>query len=156
MTGGQVIIDGSSGNFNTPIDHDPPQRGGGFVMTGGYILAVGSPGVPGIAPALMPNSTSTQYSVMVTYNTNKTAGTLIHLRAISGTELFTFKPAKIYRSFVFCSPELTKGTYEVYLDGNSTGTIQDGLYSGGTYTPGTKMNSFTITSIVTKIPKPPG
>jgi hypothetical protein len=77
------------------------------------------------------------------------------MRTSSGTELFTFKPAKTYRSFVFCSPALTTGAYEVYVGGSSTGTATDGLYSGGTYTPGTRLFNFTITSIVTKIPKQP-
>lgn len=67
------------------------------------------------------------------------AGTLISVRASNGTELFTFKPAKLYQSIIFSMPNLTLGsTYDVYVRGSHIGTIKDGLYLGGTYTPGTK------------------
>jgi len=42
-------------------------------------------------------------------------------------------------------------TYDVYYGGLSTGTVYDGLYEDGTYTPGTKYTSFTISSIVTNV-----
>jgi len=148
MTGGQVIVDGPVTNMESALDYDfPPPRGvGAFKMTGGFVLAVGSAGM-----AVGPDSSSTQYSVMLTFNTTKAAGTIVHLRTSSETEVFTFKPVKQYRSVVFCSPALTTGTYEVWTGGSSTGTPVDGLYSGGTYTPGNRAIPFTITSIVTKV-----
>ncbi len=155
MTGGQVIIDGPTSRFNTAIDHDPPRRGGGFKMTGGYILAVGSSGTQ-IAPPLSPDSTSTQYCVMVSFYQVKPATTLLHLKTGSGTEIFTFKPIKQYQNFVFCSPVLTLNTnYEVYTGGSSNGTIIDGLYTGGTYSPGMRVANITVTSILTKVGPPP-
>ena len=39
----------------------------------------------------------------------------------------------------------------MYLGGNCTGTLTDGIYEGGTYTAGTKYTTFTVSSIVTKI-----
>jgi hypothetical protein len=150
MTNGTVIIDGPTTDMESAIDHDfpPPQGYGGFKMTGGWILAVGSAGM-----ATGPNASSTQYSVMYAFSSDRAAGTILHLRTSSGTEIFTFKSAKAYRCFVFCSPELTLNTtYEVYTGGSSTGTLTDGLYIGGTYTPGTKSNlTFKITSITTKV-----
>jgi hypothetical protein len=155
MTDGQVIIDGPTSRFNTAIDHDPPRRGGGFNMTGGYILAVGSSGTQ-IAPPLSPDSTSTQYCIMVAFYQIKPASTVLHLRTRSGSEIFTFKPIKDYQNFVFCSPVLTLNTnYAVYTGGSSTGTITDGLYTGGTYKPGMRVANITITSILTKVGPPP-
>jgi hypothetical protein len=119
---------------------------GGFKMTGGLVVAVGSAGM-----AVGPNSSSTQYSVMLTFNTPRPAGTIVHLRTSSGTAMFTFESTKAYRSVVFCSPDLTKGSYEVYTGGSSTGTKVDGLYSGGTCSGGTKYTSFTISSMVTRV-----
>ncbi|MBN1245698.1 carbohydrate-binding domain-containing protein [Candidatus Bathyarchaeota archaeon] len=150
MTGGQVIVDGPTIRMNTAIDHDKP-----FKMTGGFLLAVGSSGTQ-IAPPQGPDASSTQYSVMVTFTSKKPAGTIIHLKTnSSGTEIFTFKPIKEYKTMVFCSPVLTTTTYDVYTGGSSTGSITDGLYTGGTYTAGTKTTSFTISSIVTKVGPPP-
>ncbi len=146
MTGGKLVVDGPTTFMNVPVDHDSP-----FNMTGGYLLAVGSSGSP-IAPAQAPNSISTQYSVLVNFNTTFPANTLIHIRSSAGVEICTFKPTKTYQSIVFSSTALTKGTsYDIYYGGSSTGVLVDGLYQGGTYTAGTKYRSFTISSMVTKI-----
>lgn len=63
-----------------------------------------------------------------------------------------FSPTKEYESVAFSSSELTNGlTYEVYLGGISTGTVNDGLYQGGTYTSGTEVASFTTSGTVTSV-----
>jgi hypothetical protein len=146
MTGGQVIVDGPTSFMNVAVDHDSP-----FNMTGGFLLGVGSSGSP-IAPAQAPNSISTQYSVLVNFNSAKQAGTLIHIQTSNGTEICTFKPTKGYQSIVLSSADLMKGTtYDIYYGGTSTGTLVDGIYQSGTYTSGVKYSSFTISTIVTRI-----
>lgn len=141
MNGGVVIVDGPSSDMNSALDHVA------FNMTRGYLVAVGSAGM-----ALPPGDLSAQYSVMLNFRTVNRAGTLISIRASDGTELFTFRPTKQYQSIVFSMPELALGaTYDVYIGGSHTGTLKDGLYLGGVYTPGTKYTTFTITSKVTQI-----
>lgn len=141
MNGGVVIVDGPSSDMNSALDHVA------FNITAGYLVAAGSLGM-----ALPPGDLSTQYSVMLNFQTANQAGTLISVRASNGTELFTFKPTKRYQSIVFSMPNLSLGsTYDVYIGGSHTGTVEDGLYSGGTYTPGSKYTSFTISSMVTRI-----
>jgi hypothetical protein len=141
MKGGVVIVDGPSSDMNSALDHVA------FNITTGFLVAAGSSGM-----ALPPGDLSTQYSVMLNFQTANQAGTLISVRTSTGTELFTFKPTKRYQSIVFSMPNLSLGsTYDVYIGGSHTGTVKDGLYSGGTYTPGTKYTSFTITSKVTRL-----
>ena len=56
------------------------------------------------------------------------------------------------RQLVFSSAELVLGSaYTVYLGGSSTGTVSDGLYSGGSYTPGMVYANFTVNSSVTVV-----
>ena len=99
-----------------------------------------------------PSTSSTQYSVMVNFNSPISANTVINIQTSTGTVIFSFKPTKQYQSVVFSSSALTKGTtYYVYVGGSASGTAEDGLYIGGTYTPGTKYASFTISSIVTRL-----
>jgi hypothetical protein len=141
MTGGTVIIDGPTDNWNGALDHVS------FKMTGGFLVAVGSSGM-----AEAPGTSSTQYSVLLKFMSTRQNGTIIHIQTSTGTEILTFQPTKAYKSIAFSSPALTKGTYDVYFGGNSTGTVVDGLYTGGTYTPGTKYKNFTISSIVTTVP----
>lgn len=140
MTGGTVIINGPTRNDNGALDYLS-----GCKITGGFLIAAGSSGM-----AQAPDSSSSQYSVMVNFTTTQSAGSIIHLEAASGDEILTFVPTKTYQSIVLSSPELVKGTtYFVYTGGNSTGTAIDGLYTDGTYTGGTQITSFTTSSIVT-------
>lgn len=141
MTGGTVIINGPTSNWNGALDHVS------FKMTGGFLVAVGSSGM-----AEAPSTSSTQYSVLLKFMSTRQAGTIIHIQTSTGTEILTFKPTKAYKSIAFSSPALKKGTYDVYFGGSSIGTVVDGLYTGGTYTPGTKYKNFTISSIVTTVP----
>jgi hypothetical protein len=56
-----------------------------------------------------------------------------------------------YQAITFSSPELTTGSYVVYLGGTSTGTISYGMYEDGTYTPGTQNTTFTSSGMVTTV-----
>ena len=133
MTGGTVLVHGPTGNDNGALDHNS------FEITGGFLLAVGSADM-----AQGPDVETNQKSITGTFNT-RSAGTLINLQTSAGTTLFTFKPAKAYASIAFSSPQLATGVeYEVYFGGSSTGTVKDGLYSNGTYTPGTLYTTFGL------------
>lgn len=141
MTAGTLIVNGPVDNGNGALDFTS------FKMTGGLLVAVGS---SGMAQAL--TSTSTQYSVLVNFNSAYTAGTLIHIQSSVGTDIITVKPTKQFQSIVVCSPALAKGTtYEIYVGGSCSGTLTDSIYSGGVYTAGTNYTSFTINSVVTSI-----
>ena len=140
MTGGVVLINGPIVNQEGGIDYDQT-----FNITGGFLVAVGSAGM-----AQAPSASSTQYSVMQNFASPLAAGTLLHIVAANGEEVLTFAPTKAYQSVMFSSPALQNGeTYTVYAGGTSSGTATDGLYAGGTYTPGSQVASFTISSIVT-------
>ena len=144
MSGGIVLINGPVGTIggvaNGAIDYGL----GTFKITGGTLVAVGSSSM-----AQGPTATSTQYSVLINLN-NARDPTLIHLATTSG-EVFTFMPTKRFQSIVYSSPQLAPGSYSLYLGGSSTGTPTDGVYEGGTYTPGNKYASFIISKIITTI-----
>ena len=138
MTGGTLIVDGPIENMNGPLDYD-----GTFKITGGTVYAAGSAGM-----AMIPGSPSTQCSVLVIFNSMMAPGTIVNLRTAAGKDIFTVTNSKYFQSVAFSSPELKIGTaYEVYVSGKSTGTLTDGVYKGGVYTPGTKSTSFTLSSI---------
>jgi hypothetical protein len=145
MTGGTVLVNGPTANDNNAVDFD-----GTCNVSGGLLVGVGS---SQMAQAL--STTSTQRSLKITYSQWKTAGTLIHIQNSNGTDVLTFAPKKAYKSCVFSSPSLQSGTtYKLYNGGSSTGTVTDGLYQSGTFTPGTLTNTFTTSSIVTSITAP--
>lgn len=141
MTGGIVLINGPTANDNGALDRVA------FKMTGGFLAALGSSGM-----AQAPDTSSTQYSVMLNLTSAQSANTMVHIENKDGEDILTFIPTKTYQSVVLCSPALKNGsTYIVYSGGSSTGKVTDGLYSGGTYTAGTQNTSFTISSMVTTI-----
>jgi hypothetical protein len=135
MTSGVVIINGPVRNDNGALDY-----GGVFQVTGGFLVAVGSAGM-----AEIPSQSSTHSSMGLRYSSPQAAGTMVHIESEDGEDVLTFVPTKVYQSVVLCSSQLTKGTtYIVYSGGSSTGTVADGLYSGGTYVPGTELGSITL------------
>lgn len=142
MTAGTVIVNGPTENMNGALDYD-----GSFNLTGGFLLAIGSSGM-----VQAPSTSSTQYSVMYGFDTMQAAGTMIHIQSESGEEILSFTPSKEFQSLVLSSPQLTNGaTYTLFTGGNSSGTVTDGLYSGGSYSAGTQLASFTISSVVTTV-----
>jgi hypothetical protein len=142
MSGGVVIVVGPTSNNNGALDYS-----GSFDVSGGLLIAVGSSGM-----AQAPSDASSQYSLMYNYTSTQPAGTLFHIEAENGQEILTFAPWREYASVVFSSPELESGgSYSIFSGGDSTGSINNGLYLEGTYSAGQQITSFTISSTVTMI-----
>lgn len=142
MTGGTVIINGPTAYNNGALDYY-----GTFKITGGFLVAVGSSGMP-----QAPSTSSTQYSVMLNLPSSQPANALIRIETEKGEEILTFLPTKAYQSVVLCSPKLRNGSaYVVYTGGSSTGIATDGLYSGGDYAVGTQTTSFATSGMVTTV-----
>lgn len=142
MTGGFVIVNGPTANDDGALDYD-----GIFNISGGTLIAAGSAGMPAA-----PGDGSTQYSLLINFDSTLEAGTLVRIQTADGEEVLTFAPSKQFQSLVFSSPVLAENTsYEVYTGGSIEGTAEDGLYADSIYTPGTQQASFTISSILTQI-----
>lgn len=60
-----------------------------------------------------------------------------------------------YQSLVVSSPLLTVGgSYKLYSGGTESGTAVDGLYTGGQYTLGTLVQTFTLAGVTNRITVP--
>ena len=58
-------------------------------------------------------------------------------------------PAHNYSSILLSTANLVAGTtYRVYTGGTCTGTVRDGLYTGGTYSDGTLRTTFVSSGTV--------
>jgi len=140
MNDGFVIINGPTMDNNSAIDFT-----GSFNINGGELIAVGSSGM-----AEMPSDTSAQFSVMHNFQSIQPAKTLVHIESQNGDEIFTFQPTKAYQSLLFSSSKLEKNmTYTIFTGGSENGEAINGLFSDGLYTPGSKVASYTITSVIT-------
>lgn len=142
MSGGSLIVSGSTESSNSALDYD-----GAYQMNGGFMVATGTSRM-----AEAPSSSSTQNSLLVNFSSTNSAGTIVYIENQNGEELLTFSPPKSYQSIAFSSTSLVSGTsYDIYLGGSSSGTDVDGIYDDGTYSSGTKYSSFTISSTVTTL-----
>jgi hypothetical protein len=142
MTDGVVIVNGPTMNMNGALDYD-----GSFTITGGFLVAAGSSGM-----AQAPGSSSSQYSLLLNFDSTQAAGTLVHIQNSDGDDVLSFSPGKEFQSIVFSSSDLVQGvSYDVYLGGSADGSVQDGLYQNGSYTPGSQYTSFTISDVVTQL-----
>ncbi len=142
MTDGMVLVHGPTEQMNGALDYD-----GGYKITGGLLVAVGSAGM-----AQAPDQSSSQYSLLMNLNSTLQAGTLVHIQDSNGEDILTFVPRKNIQSLSFSSPLLEEGeTYTIFYGGSSTGTVVDGLYQGGSYSSGTQLASFKVSDIVTRL-----
>lgn len=142
MTDGLVLVNGPTEQMNGALDYD-----GGFAISGGTFVAVGSAGM-----AQAPDTSSSQNSLLLSLNGTLPAGSLIHIQSSSGEDVLTFAPTKQIQAIAFSSAELATGeTYEVYYGGSTTGTAVDGLYEGGTYSGGTLYTSVMLSGTVTQV-----
>lgn len=140
MSGGTLLVNGPTSNANGALDYD-----GGFALTGGLLVAVGSVGM-----AQAPDTTSTQNVIMVTLPAAQQGGTLFSLLNAAGEALVTFAPTRAYQSIVISTPDILVGeTYTLLAGGSSTGTAVDGLYTGGSHTGGSVVATVETTSVVT-------
>ncbi len=140
VTGGTVIVNGPTGNNNGSLDYD-----GTFEMSGGFLVAAGSSGMP-----QTPSEESKQYSVIMNYSQTQQAGSMVHLEDSKGNTVVTFAPSKNYQAIVISSPNLKKDSaYTLYSGGTSNGSKSNGLYNDGEYQGGTKVVEFEITTPVT-------
>jgi hypothetical protein len=141
MTNGTVVVHGSSNNVDSALDYN-----GSFTMSGGFFIGSGTSSMA-MAPG---GNTSSQNALLYNFTTQQ--NTLVNIQSSNGSSILTFAPNKQYSSIAFSSPDLVTGTtYDIYFGGSSTGTVKDGLYQGGTYTPGSLSTSFTVSSNVTTI-----
>ncbi|MFI2743767.1 carbohydrate-binding domain-containing protein [Zhouia sp. PK063] len=142
MIGGTVIVNGPTQNNNGAIDYD-----NSFTVNGGTFMAAGSSGM-----AQTASSGSAQYAILIKFNGNKQAGSLVNIADAEGTNILTFAPAKSYQSLAFSSADLEEGeTYTISVGGSASGTETDGVYTNATYTGGTTYATFTVNNKVTTI-----
>ena len=112
-----------------------------LIITGGTIISTGS-------YDLKPSSNSTQPSLHLGLDSSKAAGTLFRIEN-NTVGVLTFAPSSSYNQLFFSSPILKAGTtYNVNIGGSSNGTSTNGIYVGGTYTPG----STNLTTTAALIP----
>lgn len=142
ISGGTLVINGTTSTGNGIIDHD-----GDCEITGGTLIGSGTSGM-----LEMPESTSTQNSVAIMMTQTQKAETPVYISDSQGNILVLMAPQKDYSCIVFSSPQLKTGeTYTVYVGGTASGEAVNGYYTQTSVKDGTKYTEFTISESITYV-----
>ncbi|MDL2277231.1 carbohydrate-binding domain-containing protein [Parabacteroides sp. OttesenSCG-928-G07] len=143
VTGGTVFTIGAGG----------PEEGfdcdrNTFTITGGLLVGTGG-------RTTMPTANVTTQQVMV-WGADVTKEELVNIQTADGKNILTYSIPRIYNqmTMLFSSPELKQNAeYVISRGGKISGAkeVVTGLYSGGTYSGGTKESSFTQESAITSV-----
>lgn len=130
IDGGNITVYGPTNGGNGAVDY-----GIDAVITGGTVMIAGS---SGMAETFGDNST--QYSIMVTFDSVISAGTEVTLKDSSGNVVLQFTPEKNYQNVIFSSADISEGTYtitagstsqEITVSSISTTSGNGGMMTGG-------------------------
>jgi hypothetical protein len=142
VTGGMIVSVGSS-SPEEGFDCDNNT----FKITGGTLIGIGG------ATSSPTSSVCTQYSLI--YSGSATQNTYFNITSSGGKNVLTYQiPRTLSKATVlFSSPDLEKNSGFTISSGGSVsgGTSFHGLYSGATYTGGSSLSTFTVSSMVTTI-----
>lgn len=141
IQGGMIIVDGPQDDGNGALDYD-----GTCEITGGTLIAAGMSGM-----AQMPSDTSSQSSVMITFDTTQSENTLISLT--QGNDMvIAYAPSKKFNNIVISTPTIIQGKeYSIQSGGTITGLESKKAITKGTISGASTLGSFTPSQISTSI-----
>ena len=139
MSDGTLIVFGPSVNNEASIDYN-----GSFTLSGGTILAVGSSGMAQQASA------SSIHTVMINTNTFS-EGELVAILDDAGELVVAFEARKSASNIVFASESFSDGTYSLMSGGTLNSSLDDSVSMEGSYTGGSTLLEFTISSDISMV-----
>ena len=141
LSGGTVLVDGPTSNFNGTLDYD-----GTFDISGGTLVAAGSSGM-----AQTPSDSSSQKVLNISL-LQQEPNSVVNIKSSDGKNILTYAPSKNYSSIIVSTPDIKNNTkYIVSVGGSVSGEAKDGLYSNGSYLGGTEVGSETTSNTITNI-----
>lgn len=142
ISGGTIIVNGTTNGGNGIIDHD-----GNCTITGGLLIGSGTYDM-----LEMPESSSSQNSAAIMFNETQSAGTLVYVTDSSGNVIAAMSPEKNFTCIILSTDTLKKGeTYTVYTNGKADGESLHGYYSRAAVSDGKEYVSFTISDTVSYV-----
>ena len=107
QTGGEVIVEGPTNNGNGSLDY-----GNSYIMSGGTLIATGSPGM-----LQTISEDSEAYAITVLFSDNVAAGTTLSLKNSFGKEIASIKTTKVTQTLQLAGDGLKNGgTYTLFSD----------------------------------------
>jgi hypothetical protein len=143
VAGGTVVAVGSSDPESGFVCSDV------FKITGGTLLGIGS------TMSIPASDVCTQYSLLYSSGKGHTQYSLLNISSSDGKHIMTYRlPCAFSRmALLFGSPELTNNTSYTLSSGGSVsgGSAFHDLYNDATYTGGSPLSTFAISSMITTV-----
>jgi len=115
MTGGEVLVNGTSDYKNGAIDYDY-----NFTLTGGVLIAGGSAKM-----AQGPSEGSTQLSLSINFDETYDANTLVEIKDASGQVILDYTSVRAFQSLVTSSDDYEENqTYTIEVNGVVVETVE--------------------------------
>jgi hypothetical protein len=141
IQGGTVIVEGAQGNYAAV------STSGNFTINGGFFIGVNASG-----QGQTPENASVQNSVVVNFDGQQNAETIIHLQTLLGSQIATFRPSSSFSSVIISSASINdNANLQLFTGGTVNGDILDGLYDFISYIGGTLQATFEVTGAVTVV-----
>lgn len=116
----------------------------GYEINGGTLMALGKDIYES------PITSSKSYTVCLKLKDIIKKDSVLSLIDSNKKEILTFLSADDFNTLIISTKSLTKGSYKLYKDGKSSGTLSSHLYKDGKYTDGTMATEdIEITSKIT-------
>lgn len=139
-----IIIDGGV-TYLTGTEEDAPiDTTSGYEINGGTLIALGKDIYE------TPVTNSKNYTICLKLKDIIKKDSVLSLINSDKKEILTFLSDEDFNSLIISTKSLSKGTYKLYKDGKSSGTLDKHLYKDGKYTDGTiATDDIEITSKIT-------
>lgn len=139
-----IIIDGGITYLLGTEDDSSIDTTNGYEINGGTLIAIGKDIYES------PTTSSKNYTICLKLKDIVNKNSVLSLVDSNNKEILTFLSDDDFNSLIISTKSITKGTYKLYKDGKSSGTLDSHIYKDGKYSEGTIVDeAIEVTSKIT-------
>ncbi len=139
-----IIIDGGITYLLGTEDDSSIDTTNGYEINGGTLIAIGKDIYES------PTTSSKNYTICLKLKDIVKKNSVLSLVDSNNKEILTFLSDDDFNSLIISTKSITKGTYKLYKDGKSSGTLDSHIYKDGKYSEGTIVDeTIEVTSKIT-------
>ena len=139
-----IIIEGGITYLLGTEDDSSIDTTNGYEINGGTLIAIGKDIYES------PTTSSKNYTICLKLKDIVKKNSVLSLVDSNNKEILTFLSDDDFNSLIISTKSITKGTYKLYKDGKSSGTLDSHIYKDGKYSEGTIVDeTIEVTSKIT-------
>lgn len=139
-----IIIEGGITYLLGTEDDSSIDTTNGYEINGGTLIAIGKDIYES------PTTSSKNYTICLKLKDIVKKNSVLSLVDSNNKEILTFLSDDDFNSLIISTKSITKGTYKLYKDGKSSGTLDSHIYKDGKYSEGTIVDeAIEVTSKIT-------